>query len=179
MNVNVLKRILLGGCVAALTLCGSTTVMAQGRNYDPAQFRQRRVDDAREYLEIKDDTEWKAIEPLVGKVIDAQTDIFRMRMGTFGRGGRRNRGGDDNSNTNSDQGQRRQRGGFGEPDAALADLQKAVEDKAPAADLKAKLAAVRADRKEKEAKLQAAQDELKGVLSSRQEAIAVSRGLLD
>lgn len=177
-NMNVLKRnILVAGCVAALTLCAGTSLLAQGRNFDPAQFRQNRLDRTREQLEVKDDTEWKALEPLVGKVIDAQTDVFRMRMGQFGRGFRRNRGGD-NGDNNGDQQQRR-RSPFGEPDAAVSDLQKAIDDKAPAADLKAKLAVVRAARKEKEAKLQAAQDELRSALTTRQEAIAVADGLLD
>jgi len=44
--------------------------------------------------------------------------------------------------------------------------------------LKTKLAAVREETKEKEAKLAAAQEELRGVLTSRQEAIAVVNGLL-
>jgi hypothetical protein len=44
--------------------------------------------------------------------------------------------------------------------------------------LKAKIAAVRADIKAKEAKLDAAQEELRGVLTTRQEAIAEANGLL-
>lgn len=181
--MNVLQRsILIGGCAAALTLFAGTSLRAQGRNFDPAQFRQDRLDRTREQLEVKDDTEWKALEPIVGKVINSQMDVMRMRMGQFGRGMRRNRGGDnggDNgTNNNSDQQQRR-RSPFGEPDAAVADLRKAIDDKAPTADLKAKLAAVRDARKEKEDKLKAAQSELKGVLTTRQEAIAVANGLLD
>jgi hypothetical protein len=182
--MNVLKSILLGGCVAALTLCASTNLMAQGRGFDPTRMRQERIDRAKDLFEIKDDTEWKAIEPLVAKVVDAQFDSLRMRAGMFGRGGRggrprNNDGGGDTNTNNGDQPQRRNRGGFGEPDAAVTALQKAVEDKAPAAELKEKLAAVRAERKEREAKLQGAQDELKGVLTSRQEAIAVANGYLD
>jgi hypothetical protein len=180
-NMNVLKSMLLCGSVAALTLFTGNSAQAQGRNFDPAQFRQMRVDRAREQLEIKDDTEWKAIEPIVGKVIDAQRDVMGSRMGgMFGRGGgRRNRGGDDNSTNNADQGQRRNRPSpFGEPSEASAALQKAIDDKAPAAELKEKMTAVRAERKDKEAKLQAAEEDLKGVLTARQEAIAVANGLL-
>jgi hypothetical protein len=44
--------------------------------------------------------------------------------------------------------------------------------------LKSRLAALRGARKEAEAKLAAAQDELKQILSVRQEAIAVLNGLL-
>jgi hypothetical protein len=189
--MNVLKKsMILGGCVAVLTLGAGNQLMAQGGggggrgNFDPAQFKQMRVDRAHEQLEITNDVEWKAIEPLVGKVIDAEGDVMRMRVGGMfggGRGGqRRNRGGDDANNNNGDQPQRqRQRNNpFGEPSPAVTALQKAIEDKAPAAELKSALAAVRAETKDKEAKLEAAQEELKAVLSSRQEAIAVSNGLL-
>ena len=75
--MNVLKKsIVLGGCVVALTLSAGNHLMAQGRNFDPAQFKQMRIDRSRDQLEIKDDTEWKAIEPLVGKVIDAQQEVI-------------------------------------------------------------------------------------------------------
>ena len=180
--MNALKKsIILGGCVAALTLGAGNHLMAQGRNFDPAQFRQNRIDRAKDQLEITDDTEWTAIQPLVGKVIDAERDVMGMRMGGMfgGRGGRRNRGTDTNSTDgSSDQPRPRRNSFFGEPSAAVTALQKAIDDKAPAAELKAKLATVRAERKDKEAKLDAAEDELKGVLTARQEAIAVANGLL-
>jgi hypothetical protein len=176
--MNVLKKsIMLGGCVAALTLGGGNQLMAQPRNFDPAQMRQDRIDRLRDQLEIKDDNDWKAIEPLVGKVMDAERDVFAMRMGgMFGRGQRR---GNNNTNNASDQ-QRQQRRNnfFGEPSPAMTALQKAIDDKAPAAELKDKLAAVRAETKDKEAKLDAAQEDLRGVLTSRQEAIAVVNGIL-
>ena len=57
-------------------------------------------------------------------------------------------------------------------------LQKAVESKAPADELKAKLAKLREARKEKEAALEKAQEDLRKVLSVRQEAAAVLAGLL-
>src|ERR1700722_6665033 len=77
--MNALKKsIILGGFVAALTLGAGNHLMAQGRNFDPAQFRQDRIDRAHEQLEIKDDTEWKAMEPIVGKVIDADGDAMAM-----------------------------------------------------------------------------------------------------
>jgi hypothetical protein len=177
--MNVLKKsIILGGCVAALTLGAGNHLMAQGRNFDPAQMKQDRIDRTRDQLEIKDDTEWKAIEPIVSKVVDAQMEVFAMRTGGFGRGrrGNRNSGGDTNNPSTSTRSNRPSP--FGEPSASITALQKAIDDKAPAAELKAKLATVRAERKDKEAKLDAAEEELKGVLTARQEAIAVSNGLL-
>jgi hypothetical protein len=183
--MNVLKKsILLGGCVAALTLGAGNHLMAQGRgNFDPAQFKQERIDRTRDQLEIKDDTEWKAIEPMVSKVMDAQMDAMAMRMGGGfgGRGGRSRRateGTNSASSTNSTSDQPRRRGPFGEPSASVTALREAIDAKAPAAELKTKLEAVRAERKDKEAKLDAAEEELKGVLTARQEAIAVANGLL-
>jgi hypothetical protein len=177
--MNILKKsILLGGCVAALTLCAGNHLMAQGR--DPAQFRQDFLDRAHEQLEVTNNEEWKAIEPLVSKVMDAQRDVMGMRMGGMmgGRGGRRGGGDGNNTNGGTDQQRPRRPNFFGEPSAAVTALRKAIDDKVPAAELKAKLAAVRAETKDKEAKLEAAQEELRGVLTARQEAIAVANGLL-
>jgi len=103
--MNILKRsFIVGGCAAALVLFTSHQVMAQGRNFDPAQMRQDRIDRAQEQLEITNNEEWKAVQPLVAKVVDAQRDVMGMRMGgMFGRGGRR--GGD---NANADQQRPRQ-----------------------------------------------------------------------
>lgn len=177
--MNVLKKsILLGGCVAALTLCAGNHLMAQGR--DPAQFRQDFLDRTHDQLEITNDVEWKAIEPLVSKVMDAQRDVMGMRMGGMFGGGRGGRRGGENNNANGggDQQRPRRNNMFGEPSATVTALRKAIDDKAPAAEIKTKLAAVRAETKAKEAKLDAAQEELRGVLTSRQEAIAVANGLL-
>ena len=171
-----------------LTL-GANTVLAQGRgngggNFDPAQFRQQMMDGYKEALEVKDDAEWTALEPKVGKVMDARRDVMASTMrGAFGnRGGRRQRGGGGNGGdqANNDNGQRRQRRGgmFGEPSAAVTALQKAVDDKAPSAEIKEKLKAVQDEAKVKEAALVAAQEDLRGVLTPRQEAIATLRGLL-
>jgi hypothetical protein len=152
--------------------------MAQGR--DPAQFRQDFLDRAHEQLEVTNNEEWKAIEPLVSKLMDAQRDVMGMRMGGMmgGRGGRRGGGDGNNTNGGTDQQRPRRPNFFGEPSAAVTALRKAIDDKVPAAELKAKLAAVRAETKDKEAKLEAAQEELRGVLTARQEAIAVANGLL-
>ena len=174
--MNVFKKsILLGGCVAALTLGGAHQLMAQRGNFDPAQFRQDRVNRAREQMKITDDKDWSAIEPLVGKLVDAQSDVMRSRMGMgrmFG-SGRRNRGGDTNNATAS-----RRPSPFGEPSAAVTALQQALEANAPTAEIKTKLAAVRAESKEKEAKLVAAEEDLRGVLTTKQEAEMVLYGYL-
>lgn len=65
-----------------------------------------------------------------------------------------------------------------QPDPAAEELQKAIEDKASNDVLKAKMTALRDSVKAKEAKLQAAQEDLRKVLSVRQEALALQMGLV-
>ena len=58
-------------------------------------------------------------------------------------------------------------------------LQKAIDDNAPTAQVKAMLEKYRAARKEKEGKLAQAQEDLRKILTSRQEAQAALMGLLN
>jgi len=171
---NMNRMLALAG--VAVALCWSPgNVAAQGRgNFDPAAMRQRMLDDLKERMEVTNDAEWKLISERIEKVMDAQRET-RMGGGMFGRGGRR--GGGDNAG--GDGGDRPAR-----PNPFTADnpdrdaLQKAVDGKASSDELKGKMAKLRATIKEKEANLVKAQDELKKVLSVRQEAVAVLAGLL-
>ena len=168
-------------CAAFVMVLSAGPVAAQqgqGRgNFDPAEMRQRMMDNFRERLEIKGDDEWKAIQPLITKVTDARRDIgFGGGFG-FGRGGRRGGGNNDAPANGNNQGGRR---GFpgGEPSLEAEELQKAIDSNASKDELKAKLAKFRDARKEKEAKLAKAQEDLKKVLTVKQEASAVLMGLL-
>ena len=143
-----------------------------GGNFDPAQMQQRMMDRFREDLEVKDDAEWKALEPLITKVMDTRRQVEGDRMrGMFGR---RNRGGDQGG----DQGGGRRGGLFGQPSPESEALQRAIEAKASNSELKDALAKVIASRKAKQAELEKAQADLRKVLSLRQEAIATVNGLL-
>jgi len=143
-----------------------------GRRFDPAQFRERMMDRLKEELEVSDDSEWKAMEPLIQKVMDARmASMAGMGRGMFG--GRRGGG----PNGGNDQGQRRG-GMFGQPSPEADALQKAIDAKAPKAEIKAALAKYVEARKAKQAELQQAQDDLRKVLTTRQEAIATLNGLL-
>jgi len=139
-------------------------------NFDPSQFQQRMMDRYRERLEITDDTEWKAIQPLIQNVVDARASIGPGGRGTFGRGGRR--GSDANASTQS------QPRDPARVNPAAEALQKAIDSKAPPAEIKAAMARYLEYRKGKQADLERAQAALRAVLSSRQEAIAVMSGLL-
>jgi hypothetical protein len=184
---NLVKTTLLTG-VAALLLTGSANLMAQqdqGQqnrpnrgNFDPAQMRQRMMDNLRERFEVKSDDEWKIIQTRIEAVTQARRDASTMG-GFGGMMGRRGQGGPGGPGAQADNTQRRGPGGFGgEPNPAVEALQKALEGKASNDELKAKMAAVRDSIKEREAKLEKAQAELKKVLSVRQEAEAMVMGLV-
>jgi len=179
------QRLLLAGAAALIALGVSQSALAQqdnppggppggGRgNFDPAQFRQRMMDRLKEQLEVTDDTEWKALEPLIQNVTEARrATMSGMGRGMFGGGPRR--GGGDNAGGGGGRGPGP--GGQSSPEADA--LQKAIDAKAPKAEVKAALEKFIAYRKAKQAELEKAQDELRKVLTSRQEAIATLNGLL-
>ena len=142
-------------------------------NFDPAQFQQRILEGTRDRLGFTNDVEWDAVKPLVQKVLEAQ---MAARSGQLrGLMGGRNRGGN-----NGDQAGNRSRPSFGgqsNPEAEA--LQKALDDNAPAGQVKDLLAKYKAAQKVKQDKLEAAQAELKTVLTTKQEAQAVLVGLVN
>jgi hypothetical protein len=165
---------------AAMLSGGNLLAQGQGRgNFDPAQFRERMMERTREQLEVKDDTDWKALEPLVQKVMDARMQTMAgMGRGMFG-GGRRGGGGDNTNADNNNGGDRQRRGPFGqEPSPEAVALQKEIDSKASNSEMKAAMAKFVEARKAKQAELEKAQAELRAVLSVRQEAIATNLGLL-
>jgi len=127
-----------------------------GGRMDPARMREMMLQRLQEDLGCTDQ-EWQAISPLVGKVIDAQSEA---RMGRFGGG----RGGPE-----------------AESNTEVAELRAALDSEdTPAEEIAAKLKAYRDARKKKEEALAKARDELRKVLTVRQEASLVLRGgLLD
>src|SRR5215470_2900584 len=163
---NLRQALVLGSMAMVLTL-GTGRLAAQDRqgrgNFDPEQFRQRMMERYREQLDVKSDDEWKVIEPRITKVMDARRDA-----GTGGRGfGNFMRGGG-NGNDRGGRGGGGP-GGFGGNTMPEAEsLQKAIEAKASADEIKTKLAKYREARKEKEEALTKAQDDLRKVLSVRQ-----------
>lgn len=186
---NIKKMLVIAGCAAALSL-GAGSAMAQrggGGNFDPAQFRQRRLDNIREQMDVKDDSEWKVLETSIGKVMDAEQEMMQGRFGGGMGGGRRNRGGGAGGTgataDNATAGQGGQQGGGrrgfgGTPSPEMEDLQKAIEAKAPADEIKAKLQKLRDVTKAKEAKLESAREDLKKLVTARQEAILVINRVL-
>jgi hypothetical protein len=180
---NIIKLLAVAGFVAVMSL-GTGNVQAQGRgNFDPAQFRQNRMDRYKEEMGVTDDAEWKVLETAIGKVMDAGQDVLSSRFsGGFGRGGR---GGTNSTNSASgDQGGNGGRrrggpgGGFGTPSPEAEALKTAIDGKASSDVINAKLKALREANKAKEEKLEQAQADLQKLLTPRQEAVAVLGGLL-
>jgi hypothetical protein len=135
----------------------------RGGNFDPAQFQQRMMDRFQQQLGITNDTDWSAIQPLVQKVMDARMAVGAGRFGRFGRGGQGGQGG----------------GVAGQANPEREALQNAIDTDAPAAQIKELLAKYQAAQKIKQAKLVAAQNDLRAVLTVKQEAAATLSGLLD
>ena len=183
-----LKQLLMTAGIAAVMALSTSKLAAQdppaggkggdrqgrggrgGGGFDPAQMQERMMENIREQFAIKDDAEWKAVEPLVKKVMDARREntFNGMRMMFRRPGGDNNNGGGGG-----------RRGGFGgEPSVEEDVLQKAIDAKAPKEELKTKMAALRKVKQANEAKLKAAQEELKKVLTVPQEAAALQMGLV-
>jgi hypothetical protein len=144
-----------------------------GGNFDPAEMQQRIMENIRDQMSVTNTEEWTIIEGRVQKVMDARRDVGGPNFGRLFR--RRNNDGGDNGPG----GGGRRGGFFGAPSPELESLQNAIDNNAPAEQVKAALEKYRASRKAKEAALEKAQDDLKSVLTVKQEAVAVSLGLVN
>jgi hypothetical protein len=178
-----MKSIRYCALLAVVALCNLVSISAQDRpnrgNFDPAQFRERMMSRVRETMDVKDDAEWKLISDRVSKVMEAQREV--RQGGNMGMMFRRPQ---NDENAADGNGAGRRRGGGpgafgGEPSPEAEALHKALESKASNDDVKAAVAKYRESRKAKQEKLARTQEDLKKVLSARQEAAAVSLGLLD
>ena len=192
-----MKRIQLilavGAAALTLTLGGKALAQPQGfgggpggggmnfQNMDPQeimkQMQQRINDSYREQMGVTNDTEWSLIEERITAVTKAATATMADGGGTGGmmgmggmRGGRGGGGGG---------GGRGFGALFGQPSAESEALRQAIDDNAPAAQLKTLIAKLQVVRKDKLAKLAKAQEDLRAVLTTRQEAIAIMGGLLN
>jgi hypothetical protein len=142
-------------------------------NFDPAQFQQRMLENIKNQLAFTNDAEWAVVQPLVQKVMDARRETMSQGMGP-GRMGRRP---SDGGAGNPPGGEARVNPAF-KSNPEVESLQKVIEDKAPAAEIKTALEKYRAARKDKETKLATAQENLRKVLTVRQEAQAALLGLV-
>jgi hypothetical protein len=153
-------------------------------------FRQRMNDRIKAELKASDD-EWAVIQPLLEKVQTAQMATMAGRFG-FGGGRRGNRGpggpgGTPSSDGTSPGASASPSGGNGgenrppRPTSPEADALKAAlaSDATSNDEIKTKLQALRDARKKAQDNLEQAREDLKKVLTLRQEATLVQMGLLD
>ncbi len=154
--------------------------------FDPAQARQRMAERMKEMLGA-DDQAWKVMEPRLMKVMELNRQASAggrgMMLGMFGRG-RGGRGGP--GGPGGDQGpqaDRRGRGPQGEQTAlekAMAQLRTTLENQsASPEDIKTQLTAVRQAREKAKQELAVAQQDLKKILTLRQEATLVEMAMLE
>jgi hypothetical protein len=147
-------------------------------NFSPEEMRTRQMDALKEQLGVASDDEWNVISARATAVMELRQSAGGGRGGMTGfRGMMGGPGGNNNQNAQGGRGNRQGRvGGANNPE--LDALQAAITDKAPDAEVKARLERLREVRKDNEAKLTKAQEDLRAVLSVRQEAVAVVYGLL-
>jgi len=162
--------------VAAALFVGAANTSAQGNgggfgngrgNFDPAQFQQRMMDNIREQLGFTNNTDWNAVQPLIQKVMDVRRDVAGPGMRMMFR-----------SRDDNNQDRPRRGGFFGQPSPQAEALQQAIDNHAPDAQIQQALDKYRTSQKEKEAQLAQAQENLRKVLTIRQEAQATLMGLL-
>ncbi len=118
----------------------------------------------------------KIIEERLSKVTQARMATMADGGGMMGFGGMGGRGGPGGGGPPGGRGLQSL---FGQPSAESQALQQAIDSKASAAEIKSRLAKFQAARKEKQANLVKSQNELRQVLTPRQEAIAALMGLID
>lgn len=180
-NMKNLARLL----VVALIFSASTYfVSAQGaggrRGFDPEQFRARMMERFKTELKVSDQ-EWKVMQPMIENVMAKQRESRGGRGGMmFGmRGGPPSRDEDRPQGNQDRRADRRGSDRFQAPPEVEA-LRNALDsENTSSADLKAKLAALRESRKKSQAELEKARNDLRKIVTVRQEAQLVLMGILD
>jgi Spy/CpxP family protein refolding chaperone len=128
--------------------------------WDPARMEQMMLGRLKEAIKAPE-AEWTAIEPLVKDVLKKRAEGMMRGMRSWGR----RRGGDDQQQ---------------EPVTPTSELRGLLEkDDSSAEAVKAKLDALRAERTQKESELKASRENLRQVLTVKQEAQLVLMGILD
>jgi len=147
----------------------------QRRQYDPAQARQQALDRIKQELGASDD-DFKALAPKIDKVMTLQRDVGRGSS----RRSRGNRGGSTDPNSQTAAPSATSTTPLSPVRQASADLQAALANKDSKPDeIKAKLDAYRAAKAQARTDLTAAQQDLLGLLTQRQEATLVNMGILE
>ena len=144
------------------------------QNMDPQQIQQmmqqRMMDNFRQQLAVTNDDEWGVIQERLQKVLKLKMDAM-VSNGAGMWGGMRRNGGNG--------GGFRAFQGMSQPDPSADSLRNALDAGAPNAQVKAAMDKLRDSRKQKQAELAKAQDDLRSVLTIKQEAALLLAGMLD
>ena len=152
-----------------------------GMQFDPAQFQERMLNTIKENLGATDE-EWTAIKPKVEEIQKLRMKVASSMMGRFG--GPRGMRGPDGPGDANDQTRRPGRGIMGmlsnEPTPELDALRSASDsDSTSNEELKNKIKAYREAVKRDEEKLKSTREELRQLVTVRQEAKLIVSGILD
>ena len=144
-----------------------------GGNFNPQQFQQQRLDRIKQDLGATDE-EFAALQPKIEAVMTAQRNSG-MGFGGRGGGGRGGQGGPGGGGPG---------GAGGQPQSEVQKAAQALRDvlqnkDATPGDIKSKLDGLREARTKSHDDLVKAQNDLKGVLTQRQEAVLVSQNILE
>jgi hypothetical protein len=156
-----------------------------GTNFNPTQLPPRQAADLREQLQVTDDTEWSVIQALIQKVMEAkrvvQADQMDSLLGQASRNAglmaQGNRNGGLMAQANRNPGQQIPTGfAMTSPEADA--VRTAIQNEASNQEIQAALTKLADARKAHLTALQKAQEDLRKVLTVRQEAVATVGGLL-
>lgn len=144
---------------------GNNNNQQQGRrNFDPAQMRQMIMDNLKQALGASDE-EMQALAPKIEKVMQIQRDASPSMRGLFRRGDR-------GPQPQSDQ-------PLSSVQQKTKELKEAIDNNAPASDIKAKMQALRDARAAARQELAKAQAELKELVTPKQEGVLLMFGMLE
>jgi hypothetical protein len=180
--------------VASGLLIGASHIQAQDApppgGFDPAQMRQRRLEQLRDTFGVTDDAEWKVISEQIGQIMELRRSVRPAGApGGFGGPRRPPARPEEGASPSGGQGDPNPSGEFrpgpqgpppfrAELSPEAQELEKAIHAKASVSDIKAKLAQLKEARLRHQAELEKAQEGLRQLLTTQQEAIAVLNGLL-
>lgn len=176
--------LLAAALVAVNGLTSTASAQEKGRGgFNPEEMRARMAEGIRTLLEVKNEDEWKLISARLEKVREAREKVrsfsgdFRLLFNASREGGGDKGGGDKGG---GDKGGGRGPGGFGSgtPNPDSEAFSKAVQNKAPTDELKQRMARYRDGRKAAEAGYEKVSEDLRQVLTVRQEAALVAVGIL-
>ncbi|HSW00063.1 MAG TPA: hypothetical protein VLI39_07820 [Sedimentisphaerales bacterium] len=186
MAAGVLALVIAGLCFAQPQAGGDRGNRGErgaGGNFDPAQMRQRMMERWKEQLGA-DDESWKVLEPRLTKVMELSRDNMGGRGGMFGGmgmrggpGGQGGRGGEAGNRPRFPGEENRQPTAV---EKAAEALSATLENQSASAEtIKQQLTALRAARVKAQQDLATAQQELRQILTVKQEAILVLNGTLN